>query len=236
MTFRKKFFPLFVKRCYTKDMFDIIEIFDSLEGEGIRQGLAATFIRFAGCNLRCSWCDTVYSQTNANSKNMSEVDIVKKVNGVLKRITLTGGEPLIQGSIINLIKSLLATNSGVVIETNGSIDISPYLNFKNLFFSIDYKLSDSGVNDKMLESNFLSLRPNDAIKFVVASIDDLEEASDFIKKLAVYYKSKKVKMPYIYMTATDKNLGREMLDKILKNPHLSNVRVYTQLHKELKIK
>jgi len=217
-------------------MYNIVEIFDSLEGEGLRQGLAATFIRFAGCNLKCSWCDTAHAQTLEKATQLSELDVVKKVNLNFRRITLTGGEPLIQKDVTRLIRSLLGTNSMVNIETNGSVDISPFQSLKNLFFSIDYKLASSGENYKMLESNYLNLKQSDCIKFVVSDEKDVNQASDFIKKIYLSYVGKKDKAPQSYMTVTDKNLGGYILEQIIKYPHLKNLKVYTQLHKELRIR
>ena len=77
----------------------VIEIFDSIDGEGIRTGQCATFIRLAGCNLRCSYCDTVYSlfgeETPCEYTEMTVDEIISKVNMTYKRVTLTGGEPLV---------------------------------------------------------------------------------------------------------------------------------------------
>ena len=76
----------------------VTEIFDSIDGEGIRTGQPCTFIRLAGCNLRCSYCDTLYSLFGEDEPceytEMSTDEILKAVNPLFKRVTLTGGEPL----------------------------------------------------------------------------------------------------------------------------------------------
>ena len=98
----------------------VVEIFKSIEGEGIRAGLPAVFIRLAGCNLRCAYCDTKYSYDTANSVEMSIpqiCDAVKKFN--CNRVTLTGGEPLIHNDVDRLIWELTHQDFEVNIETNG---------------------------------------------------------------------------------------------------------------------
>ena len=95
----------------------VVEIFDSIEGEGIRTGMPVTFIRLAGCNLRCSYCDTCYAQKETDGELMSIDDIIKKVN--YNAVTITGGEPLLhQQSVLELINKLNYSGHYVNIETN----------------------------------------------------------------------------------------------------------------------
>ena len=102
----------------------IVEIFSSIDGEGIRTGYLCTFIRTYGCNLRCNYCDSLYASTNNNYSEMSISEIVKKCSELgNERITLTGGEPLIQPNVIDLISCLIESGFEVNIETNGSVDI-----------------------------------------------------------------------------------------------------------------
>ena len=153
----------------------VIEIFDSIDGEGIRTGQCATFIRLAGCNLRCSYCDTVYSLFGEESPceytEMTVDEIISKVNMTYKRVTLTGGEPLVHTDSAELVSKLTEIGCDVNIETNGAVDIVDFLGkvskSDNLFFTIDYKLPSSGMTDKMIWNNFINLRPCDVIKFVI---------------------------------------------------------------------
>ena len=141
----------------------VIEIFDSIDGEGIRTGQCATFIRLAGCNLRCSYCDTVYSlfgeETPCEYTEMTVDDIISKVNMTYKRVTLTGGEPLVHTDSAELVLKLTDIGCDVNIETNGAVDIVDFLGkvpkSDNLFFTIDYKLPSSGMTDKMIWNNFI---------------------------------------------------------------------------------
>lgn len=214
----------------------IIEIFDSIDGEGIRTGQPATFIRLAGCNLRCSYCDTVYSlfgeETPCEYTEMTIDEIISKVNTSYKRITLTGGEPLIHDESRQLVNRLTEMGCEVNIETNGAVDIVKFLDSithkDKLFFTIDYKLPSSGMTDKMLWDNFLNLRPRDVIKFVAGSEEDIELTIEIVKKLKKVYS----KMPHIFIGAVYGMLdAKRLVDVILKEPVLSDARFQVQLHK-----
>jgi 7-carboxy-7-deazaguanine synthase len=98
----------------------VIEIFDSIEGEGKRAGQLVTFIRLTGCNLRCSYCDTEYAFSDG--KDFSVNEIMEQVNH--SKVTLTGGEPLLQANVPQLLAALHGHE--VNIETNGSINIEPF--------------------------------------------------------------------------------------------------------------
>ncbi len=151
------------------DKLCVNEIFDSIDGEGKRAGELATFIRLTGCNLRCSYCDTTYAFTQGCE--MSITDIADKVS--YRNVTLTGGEPLYQ-DVHTLLEQL--HDHDINVETNGSMDILPYFKYPNVWFTVDYKCKTSGESNAMLPSNFFHLRPQDVVKFVVGSIDDLEQA------------------------------------------------------------
>ena len=110
----------------SEQIFNVVEHFASINGEGVRAGELAVFVRFRGCNLDCSYCDTRWANdVNAKAAKMSVSDIVKAVEDVkIDNVTLTGGEPLIQAGIDKLIAQLLIRGRNVEIETNGSIDIN----------------------------------------------------------------------------------------------------------------
>ena len=160
----------------------VVEIFDSIEGEGIRTGMPVTFIRLAGCNLRCSYCDTCYAQKETDGELMSIDDIIKKVN--YNAVTITGGEPLLhQQSVLELINKLNATGHYVNIETNGSIDIMPFIFAVRAgrgFFTVDYKCPCSGMEAQMVETNFGVMDENDVLKFVVATMEDVSAVRHFL--------------------------------------------------------
>lgn len=151
------------------DKLIVNEIFDSIDGEGKTAGQLATFIRLCGCNLRCSYCDTTYAFTEGSE--MTVADIVRRVS--YPHVTLTGGEPLCQ-NIGGLLQAL--QDRSVNIETNGSMDITPYFVYPHVWFTVDYKSLSSQMADHMLAKNFSALRPQDVLKFVVGSEDDLQQA------------------------------------------------------------
>lgn len=146
------------------------EIFYSLDGEGSRAGYPAIFIRLAGCNLRCNYCDTVYALHKNDGQEMTVAEIVEKVKGYGKcrNITLTGGEPLLQEEAIDLLKEL-HNDFDIVVETNGAVDIEKALPYASI--CMDWKAPSCGMNERMLESNLSKLRPGDCLKIVVKAAD-----------------------------------------------------------------
>lgn len=155
-------------------LYPIVEIFDSIEGEGKRAGEMAIFVRFAGCNLRCSYCDTSYALSVKDAvEHITEDELVNRIKAYpWRNVTLTGGEPLLQ-STKDLIIRLARENFDVNIETNGSIAINTDL---PCFYTMDFKCMSSGESEKMLQSNFRKLRHIDVVKFVVGNREDLEQA------------------------------------------------------------
>lgn len=149
----------------------VIEMFDSIDGEGIFAGCLATFIRLAGCNLRCLYCDTLYAMDIANAKEMSVNEILnecKKIGN--QHITLTGGEPLIHKDVDKLINILCNNGFFVNIETNGTIDFEKYRR-NNVIITMDYKTISSGENSRMSASRIELLRPCDVLKIVCEESD-----------------------------------------------------------------
>ena len=194
------------------------EIFYSIEGEGIRAGAPAAFIRFSGCNLRCSYCDTAYAFYDG--KEMSEDDIVKKVCEIgCKNITVTGGEPLLQG--IGVIRTLCEKGFNVNIETNGSIDIES-VQLENSIVTMDYKTPSSNMEHKMLLSNIHKLRECDVLKFVCT-----EKDFDVIRD--IYNTS--YPACTIFLSPVFERCSLVKLADFVKEINDSRVRVQMQLHK-----
>lgn len=163
--------------------FKVIEIFDSIDGEGQYAGCLATFIRLAGCNLRCSYCDTTYAFTGGIEMSIDE--IMRKVSRLgNKHITLTGGEPLIHTNISQLIWELCKSGYIVNIETNGTIDISDYIN-KPVTITMDYKTLSSGVNHFMRFDNIELLRSYDVLKIVCCE-DDFNDIKALVTRYNIY--------------------------------------------------
>lgn len=158
----------------------INEIFVSLNGESVLSGLRTIFIRTYSCPLRCSYCDTKYSWEGNEFEIMPVPEIMDKIKDLnCKRVTLTGGEPLIQQDAPELIRALLNEGYHVEIETNGAVDLEPFvLEFDDedkLTYTMDWKCPSSGENGRMIHKNLDLLGFDDVIKFVVGSEPDLDE-------------------------------------------------------------
>ncbi len=98
-------------------MYDLVEIFESLQGEGRNTGRPCVFVRFAGCNLSCPWCDT--DVTRKFSASLEE--LVAEIVGLgTKSVVLTGGEPTIQEGLPELVAALKAKGYWIAVETNGT--------------------------------------------------------------------------------------------------------------------
>ncbi|HEU4962787.1 MAG TPA: radical SAM protein [Bacilli bacterium] len=152
------------------------ELFLSIQGETASAGLPTIFVRFTGCNLRCTYCDTTYSYYEGDTITPDEVMEQIRAKKV-KRVCLTGGEPLIQprGEMQHLLDLLGAEDYEVSIETDGSIDIAKYTLHKKQRFIVDMKVPSSRMSDKMHWDNLRHLDPTrDEIKFVVGTREDYE--------------------------------------------------------------
>lgn len=153
----------------------VFEIFRSISGEvgAFPQGVTATFVRFAGCNLRCSYCDAPEAQTTKDAYEMTPREIIGCINQTnCNHVVLTGGEPLTQNKddFVQLLNYL--NNKKVSIETNGTkFPVKP--GAKNLSNVVDYKLS---MARKMNWNAMIYLNKYDFIKFVVSSVRDIDKA------------------------------------------------------------
>lgn len=204
------------------------EIFKSIDGEGLRTGELTTFIRLAGCNLRCSYCDTCYALKNSNGIEMSVDEIVKRAKKYdYRNITLTGGEPLIHKDVDSLISKLCKNGFYVNIETNGSVPIDKYILNKNILITMDYKLPSSGVEKNMNLNNLEKLRKNDVLKFVIGK-DDFDRIKQIIEKYSI--------KSYIYLSPVFGEIEPFEIVDFMKIMHTqgidtSKMRVQVQLHK-----
>lgn len=212
----------------------VVEIFDSIEGEGKRTGQTATFIRLAGCNIRCSYCDTTYAlfgeSEECKYQELEISDIISRVNKNWRRVTITGGEPLIHKDVDKLIAELSKNDCQINIETNGTINTSEFTQYDNVFVSIDYKLPSSGVCDKMQWENFTKLKNTDVIKFIVGSEDDICMMKEIISRLRIHYT--KDTLPIIYVGAVFENISpARIVEEIISDRELSDVIFQLQIHK-----
>lgn len=163
--------------------FNVVEIFDSIDGEGKRTGELTTFIRLAGCNLRCSYCDTPYALDFEQGNKMKLSEIINQCEEYGNiNITLTGGEPLARIYIRDLVTELVQKDFQVNIETNGSIQLYNIPRLKNVFYTMDYKCPSSNVEDKMDLQNLEWLDEDDVLKFVVGNHEDLVHMKNVLEE------------------------------------------------------
>jgi 7-carboxy-7-deazaguanine synthase len=158
-------------------MLRITEIFHSIQGESSHAGRPCVFVRLTGCNLRCRWCDSVYTFTGGEKWSLD--DVVARVQAYgCRLVEITGGEPLAQAEALPLIARLLDDGYEVLIETSGSIDVTPVDRRAKLI--LDIKCPGSGEAAKNRWANLDDLRPHDELKFVVADRTDYEWARALI--------------------------------------------------------
>jgi 7-carboxy-7-deazaguanine synthase len=154
----------------------IVEIFRSLQGEGKNQGRACLFIRLAGCNLHCRWCDTAYAQTGGIEMSVDTI-LERALNLKPSYICITGGEPLLQADELEqLLIQLHMQGIAIEIETNGTIDFTRLQPYASL--CMDVKCPSSGEQSDL--GLLDALRPQDAIKFVVQDETDCQYAMGII--------------------------------------------------------
>lgn len=209
--------------------YNVAETFVSINGEGICAGQLAVFIRFYGCNLSCSYCDTAWAKDAlAHGRTMSELDIYEYIKEMgIKNVTLTGGEPLIQPGIGDLLSLLLLDDElRVEVETNGSADLSVYQRETGaLTFTMDYKLPGSGMEASMRLSNFDYLKQKDTVKFVAGSRKDLERAVEIIDSYKLSGRC------HIYFSTVFGRLSLSDAVEFMKQNRLNDVTLQLQMHK-----
>ena len=217
----------------------INEIFSSIDGEGIRTGYPVTFIRSYGCNLLCSYCDTLYAvkpeteQDKQNAfKEMSVDEILEECKKLgNRRITFTGGEPLIQKDAKKLISKLTLNDYEVNIETNGAVDLETFLTLDtdnlierdNLIITMDWKSPSSGMRNKMILNNIKLLSFKDVLKFVVGSKQDLDDMYSIVMKYKPFCE--------IFVSPVFGEIEPKEIVEYILNNNLQQVRVQLQLHK-----
>lgn len=155
----------------------VTEIFHSIQGESSHAGRLCTFVRLTGCNLRCRWCDSVYTFTGGETMSIDEILARVRAYGT-KLVEVTGGEPLAQAEAFELIRRLADEGFEVLIETSGSIDIAPVDPRAKII--LDIKCPGSGEAAKNRWANLDILRPHDEIKFVIDGRADYDWARRMI--------------------------------------------------------
>lgn len=206
----------------------VAEKFVSINGEGSFAGELAVFIRFKGCNLRCSYCDTMWAnEPECKYDELSPEEIYNYIlSAQIRNVTLTGGEPLLQKQIPELL-NFLTQNEGirVEIETNGAVDLSSFSRNNSIIFTMDYKLPSSLCEEQMILSNFDLLKRNDTVKFVIGNFEDLEKARNIIFQFNLINRCNIFFSP-VYGLIEPVDIVNYMIEH-----NLNGVRMQIQMHK-----
>lgn len=199
------------------------EVFYSIQGESSYAGKPCMFIRLTGCNLRCSYCDTKYAYHNGKDMDLEQI-MQKIVSYGCPLVEITGGEPLLQKDTPHLAKHLLDEGYEVLLETNGSQDISRV--DSRCVRIVDVKCPSSGEMDSNDLTNLDRLTPGDEIKFVIGDRKDYEYAKEVLTSI------KHVNLtPFpVHLSSSFGRMEPKELAGWILGDRL-NVRLHLQLHK-----
>jgi 7-carboxy-7-deazaguanine synthase len=204
-----------------KNNLKVNEIFYSIQGESSFAGLPCVFVRLTYCNLRCSFCDTEYAFFEGTE--MTVDNIIDKVSEYgCRLVEITGGEPLIQANVLQLMTKLSDKGFQVLLETAGHMDISQV--DERIHRIMDVKCPTSNESDKMRWENFNYLTNKDEVKFVIGDKTDFDYAVNVINK----YKLDK-KCGILFSPVFDKIDNELLADWILEKN--IPVRMQLQMHK-----
>lgn len=200
----------------------ICEIFYSLQGESSFAGLPCIFIRLSGCNLNCAWCDTGYAQEEFTQLSIDQV--LERIRPYdCRLVEITGGEPLIQEETPILAQRLMDLGYTVLVETNGSLDISRLST--SCIRIVDVKCPSSNEAKSFLIKNIDHLTANDEIKFVVGTRDDYEHARQIITTRLSGARPEKIHISPVFGQVSPETLAAWILEDRL------NARLSLQQHK-----
>lgn len=211
------------------------EIFHSIQGESTRAGLPCVFVRLMGCHLRCRYCDTEYAFYEGRRWTVDEVIAeVQRIGDGCELIEITGGEPLLQPGVHELMSRLCDAGHTVLIETSGACDISGC--DPRVVRIMDLKTPDSGEAERNLWSNLAHLNARDEVKFVLCSRRDYQWARDVIREHKLHEKVHAVLLGAVHEMPAGRELPgtaglslRELAGWVLEDR--LPVRLQTQLHK-----
>jgi len=202
----------------------VSEIFYSIQGEGLQIGQPTVFLRLFACDLRCSWCDTMYAVEGGDFREFSNEEIFAEIGKYdCKLICITGGEPLIQRKeLVPIAEKLIERGYSLILETSGHKEPPKIFEHSSCIISMDCKCPSSGMENRMHFELFEKLGPKDQLKFVINDEEDYKYA----KKVLDTYN---LKATVIFQPVNGKNL-LWLTDTVLRD-NLSSVRVLPQLHK-----
>ena len=167
----------------------LIELYKSVQGESSFAGLPCIFVRLAGCNLRCAWCDSEY--TFSGGKPFTEDEIVAQIAALAPctLVEFTGGEPMLQArELLPLMQRLLDAGYTLMIETSGERPLADVPKAVNKIVDVKCPGAGSAANSFRLE-NLAALGKGDEVKFVISDREDYEFARGFIREHTLHEKA-----------------------------------------------
>ncbi len=205
-----------------QDVFlDVCELFCSIAGETTHAGRAAFFIRLSGCNLCCSWCDTEKAMQAGRKRSIGEIlTIVEQHPQYL--VIVTGGEPLLQTGTSVLCAELIEMGREVMVETNGSMDIS-FLPC-DVHVVLDIKTPGSGQSERMDFENLERLQKGDELKMVVGDRADFDWAMEIVQRYPALSE-----VPVVFSPVYRRLHPEELAAWVIQSGR--KVRIQLQLHK-----
>lgn len=203
-------------------MLTINEIYISVQGESTHVGRPCVFVRLTACDLRCRWCDTTYAFTGGRKMAVDEV-ITKVERFGCPLVEITGGEPLLQPDVHELMARLIERGHEVLLETGGhrsTEDVPP-----GVITILDVKCPASGEAERMHWPNLDRLRPADEVKFVIQDRGDFDYACEVVRRFGLTARAAAVHFSPVHGILPPAELVRWILDS-----HLP-VRLQVQAHK-----
>ena len=163
----------------------VFEIFRSIQGETTRVGLAMHFVRLAGCDLECAYCDTAAARDMRAGREMSVAEVLAAIERPpLPWVAITGGEPLLQIAEVNaLIAAFSERGREVLVETSGAHPVDAL--DPRAVRIVDVKTPGSGMVERMAWRNLDLVRPEDEVKFVLTGREDYEWAKNIVERYAL---------------------------------------------------
>jgi 7-carboxy-7-deazaguanine synthase len=163
----------------------LIELYKSVQGESSFSGLPCIFVRLAGCNLRCAWCDSEYTFTGGKPYTADEIIAQIEALSPCRLIEFTGGEPMLQAKeLLPLMERLLTQNYTLMIETSGERPLADVPNAVHKIVDVKCPGAGAAANTFRME-NLAALTKNDEVKFVITNREDYDFARTFIHEHAL---------------------------------------------------
>jgi 7-carboxy-7-deazaguanine synthase len=199
----------------------INEIYQSIQGESSYVGLPCVFVRLTYCNLRCSYCDTAYAFYEGTDMELDEV--LKSIEHYrCSLVEITGGEPLLQKEVFQLMDELVSLKYTVLLETGGSIDVGDVN--PNVIKIMDLKCPSSGECERNNYRNLDKLQPHDELKFVIGNREDYVWSKQMLEQHRLQERFR-----VLFSTVFQKLSPRQLVEWILEDS--LNVRFQLQAHK-----